>query len=148
MTFDLFCILFSSVSFFVYVVAYFVDPHMKQEFKRFNIEKLGLTIIVLEFWAQLDCFSDLNMACYYRFRHWVWGWLCFVDFWLDFVSKIPYGSLHLPYFTWYLIFIFSSRHCNVEILHWVTGQRMCEGVAMDQSNKWRLSTQTELYSLY
>lgn len=49
MTFDLFCILFSSVSFFVYVVAYFLDPHMKQEFKRFKIEKLGLTIIILEF---------------------------------------------------------------------------------------------------
>lgn len=49
MTFDLICILFSSLSFFVYVAAYFVDPHMKQEFKRFNMKKLGFVVILLEF---------------------------------------------------------------------------------------------------
>ena len=41
-------ILISSISFYLYVIAYFVSPHMKEEFKRFNLEKLGLLIIVLE----------------------------------------------------------------------------------------------------
>lgn len=60
MTFNLFCILFSSASFFVYVVTYFVDPHMKQEFKRFNIEKLGLTIIILEFLGAIGLLLGLK----------------------------------------------------------------------------------------
>ena len=46
--FNIICILISSLSFFVYVISYFVTPHMKSEFKRFNLEKLGLTIIVLQ----------------------------------------------------------------------------------------------------
>ena len=43
------CILVSSLSFYVYVASYFISPHMKNEFKRFNLEKLGLLTIVLEF---------------------------------------------------------------------------------------------------
>ena len=46
--FNIICILISSLSFFVYVTSYFVTPHMKSEFKRFNLEKLGLIIIVLQ----------------------------------------------------------------------------------------------------
>jgi len=42
-------ILISSLSFFGYVLSYFISPHMKKEFKRFGLEKLGLLTIVLEF---------------------------------------------------------------------------------------------------
>lgn len=42
------CILISSISFLFYGVSYFVSPHMKNEFKRFKLEKLGLLTIVLE----------------------------------------------------------------------------------------------------
>jgi hypothetical protein len=43
------CVLISSLSFYAYVASYFMSPHMKNEFKRFNLEKLGLLTIVLEF---------------------------------------------------------------------------------------------------
>ena len=43
------CILVSSFSFFGYVLSYFISPHMKSEFKRFNLEKLGLIIILFQF---------------------------------------------------------------------------------------------------
>ncbi len=42
------CILGSSLSFFAYVISYFISPHMKNEFKRFELENLGLFIIFLE----------------------------------------------------------------------------------------------------
>ena len=42
------CSLFSSVSFFGYVIAYFASSKMKLEFKRFSLEKLGFFIIILE----------------------------------------------------------------------------------------------------
>jgi len=42
------CILFSSFSFLFYGVSYFITPNMKNEFKRFKLEKLGLLTIVLE----------------------------------------------------------------------------------------------------
>lgn len=42
------CVLISSISFLFYGVSYFVTPHMKNEFKRFKLEKLGLLTIVLE----------------------------------------------------------------------------------------------------
>jgi len=42
------CILLSSLSFFAYVLSYFVNPHMKSEFKRFGLEKMGLLTIILE----------------------------------------------------------------------------------------------------
>jgi len=43
------CVLISSLSFYAYVASYFMSPHMKNEFKRFNLEKLGLLTIILEF---------------------------------------------------------------------------------------------------
>lgn len=43
------CILVSSFSFFAYVLSYFTSTHMKSEFKRFNLEKLGLIIILFQF---------------------------------------------------------------------------------------------------
>jgi hypothetical protein len=42
------CILISSLSFFGYAVSYFITPHMKKEFKRFGLEKIGLLTILLE----------------------------------------------------------------------------------------------------
>lgn len=40
--------LFSSVSFIIYGVSYFFTPHMKQEFKRFGLEKFGALTAILE----------------------------------------------------------------------------------------------------
>lgn len=42
-------VLLSSGAFFVYGFSYFFSPHMKDEFKRFGLEKLGLMTILLEF---------------------------------------------------------------------------------------------------
>ena len=42
------CTLISSLSFFAYAFSYFNTPHMKREFKRFGLEKIGLTTVVLE----------------------------------------------------------------------------------------------------
>lgn len=49
MTINTLYILISSFSFYAYVASYFISSHMKSEFKRFNLEKLGLFIIILEF---------------------------------------------------------------------------------------------------
>lgn len=42
------CVFVSSFSFLAYAISYFISPHMKNEFKRFKLEKLGLLTIVLE----------------------------------------------------------------------------------------------------
>lgn len=44
-------VLLSSLSFYAYIISYFVSPHMKKEFKRFNLEKIGLLTIILEFFG-------------------------------------------------------------------------------------------------
>ena len=49
MTIDTICVLISSLSFYAYVASYFMSSHMKNEFKRFNLEKIGLLTIILEF---------------------------------------------------------------------------------------------------
>ena len=49
MVLDTACILVSSLSFFGYAVSYFISPHMKIEFKRFGLGKIGLLTIILEF---------------------------------------------------------------------------------------------------
>lgn len=49
MTVDTICVIISSLSFYAYVASYFISPHMKNEFKRFDLEKLGLLTIILEF---------------------------------------------------------------------------------------------------
>jgi len=41
-------ILVSSLSFYAYAASYFRSPHMKSEFKRFNLEKIGLLTVVLQ----------------------------------------------------------------------------------------------------
>ncbi|AWM33252.1 hypothetical protein DDQ68_10955 [Hymenobacter nivis] len=40
--------LFSSLSFLGYGVAYFISPNMKEEFKRFGLERVGLIAIIFE----------------------------------------------------------------------------------------------------
>jgi len=52
-------VLLSSLSFFAYVAHYFTSPHMKNEFKRFGIERLGRVIIVLEFLGALGLLVGL-----------------------------------------------------------------------------------------
>ena len=42
------CTLISSISFLAYAFSYFNAPHMKKEFKRFGLEKLGFTTVLLE----------------------------------------------------------------------------------------------------
>jgi len=42
------CTLISSLSFLTYAFSYFNAPHMKNEFKRFGLEKIGLTTVLLE----------------------------------------------------------------------------------------------------
>ena len=49
MVLDTACILISSLSFFGYAVSYFISPHMKIEFKRFGLGKIGLLTIILQF---------------------------------------------------------------------------------------------------
>ncbi len=49
MEIEIICALVSSLSFFAYVISYFTSSGMKNEFKRFGLEKLGLLTIVLEF---------------------------------------------------------------------------------------------------
>lgn len=44
----IFCALFSSFSFVAYSISYFISPHMKSEFERFNLKKLGILVIILE----------------------------------------------------------------------------------------------------
>ncbi|MEO6039468.1 MAG: DoxX family protein [Saprospiraceae bacterium] len=41
-------ILISSLSFLGYGIAYFISPQMKNEFKRFGLEKVGTLTVVLE----------------------------------------------------------------------------------------------------
>jgi hypothetical protein len=41
-------VLISSICFFGYGIAYFTSPHMKNEFKRFGLERLGLVVIIFE----------------------------------------------------------------------------------------------------
>tara|TARA_B110000971_G_C19612937_1_gene321200 strand:+ start:63 stop:401 length:339 start_codon:yes stop_codon:yes gene_type:complete len=48
MNIDKICILISSVSFIAFAVSYFTSPHMKKEFKRFGLEKIGLLTIIFQ----------------------------------------------------------------------------------------------------
>jgi len=54
------CVLTSSLSFFAYAISYFIAPKMKEEFKRFGLEKLGLTVIVLEILGALGLLVGLK----------------------------------------------------------------------------------------
>lgn len=54
------CILISSLSFLAYAFFYFKAPHMKNEFKRFGLEKMGLTIVLLEIIGALGLLIGLK----------------------------------------------------------------------------------------
>ncbi len=53
------CVLLSSVSFLAYSISYFVSPHMKNEFRRFKLEKLGLLTIILEIFGSIGLLVGL-----------------------------------------------------------------------------------------
>jgi len=55
------CILISSLSFFAYAFSYFKAPHMKDEFQRFGLEKIGLTITLLEIIGALGLLVGLKI---------------------------------------------------------------------------------------
>jgi len=50
----------SSLSFFAYSIYYFTSPHMKNEFKRFGLEKMGLLIILLQIMGALGLLVGLK----------------------------------------------------------------------------------------
>jgi hypothetical protein len=54
------CTLISSLSFLAYAFSYFNAPHMKNEFKRFGLEKIGLTIVLLEIIGALGLLVGLK----------------------------------------------------------------------------------------
>ncbi|MBC7653923.1 MAG: hypothetical protein H7098_05540 [Oligoflexus sp.] len=53
------CVSISSLSFLAYSISYFISPNMKSEFKRLNVEKLGLLTIVLEILGAFGLFVGL-----------------------------------------------------------------------------------------
>jgi len=53
-------VLISSLSFFAYAYSYFKAPQMKNEFKRFGLEKMGLIIIMLEIIGALGLLVGLK----------------------------------------------------------------------------------------
>ena len=52
--------LISSFSFFAYAFSYFRTPQMKKEFKRFGLEKIGLTTVLLEIIGALGLLVGLK----------------------------------------------------------------------------------------
>jgi len=52
-------VLLSSISFLAYAADYFRSPHMKNEFERFGMRKLGLFIIALQFLGALGLLAGL-----------------------------------------------------------------------------------------
>ena len=54
------CTLISSFSFFAYAYSYFKKPNMKKEFKRFGLEKIGLTTVLLEIIGALGLLVGLK----------------------------------------------------------------------------------------
>ena len=54
------CVILSSISFFAYAISYFYAPHMKNEFKRFGLEKMGLTTVLFEITGALGLLVGLK----------------------------------------------------------------------------------------
>lgn len=61
MTVSTICVLVSALSFYAYVVSYYISPKMKDEFKRFNVEKLGLLTIMLELFGATGLLVGLKI---------------------------------------------------------------------------------------
>ena len=56
------CTLISSLSFFAYGISYFISPHMKNEFNRFGLNKIGLLIVILEIIGAIGLLVGLKFA--------------------------------------------------------------------------------------
>ena len=54
------CALISSLSFLAYSFSYFNAPHMKNEFKRFGLEKVGLSTVILQIIGALGLLVGLK----------------------------------------------------------------------------------------
>ena len=59
-------IFFSAFSFLFYGIAYFVSTNMKNEFKRFGLEKFGTLTAVLELTGALGLFIGFAMGLGYE----------------------------------------------------------------------------------
>lgn len=53
-------ILFSATSFLIYGIAYFISSNMKNEFKRFGLEKFGPLTAILELAGALGLFIGIH----------------------------------------------------------------------------------------
>jgi len=53
------CVFLSSLSFVAYSISYFISPHMKSEFERFDLKKLGIFVIILEILGALGLLVGL-----------------------------------------------------------------------------------------
>ena len=53
-------IFFSATSFLIYGIAYFISSNMKNEFKRFGLEKFGAFIAILELIGAVGLFIGLQ----------------------------------------------------------------------------------------
>ena len=53
-------IFFSATSFLIYGIAYFVSSNMKNEFKRFGLEKFGALVAILELIGAVGLFIGLK----------------------------------------------------------------------------------------
>jgi hypothetical protein len=53
-------IFFSAASFLIYGIAYFVSTNMKNEFKRFGLEKFGILTAVLELTGAFGLFIGIH----------------------------------------------------------------------------------------
>ena len=54
------CIIVSSLSFLFYGISYFTSPHMKNEFKRFGLAKIGIITIIFEFLGAIGLLVGLR----------------------------------------------------------------------------------------
>ncbi|MFV8376337.1 DoxX family protein [Flavobacterium sp. LB1P62] len=53
-------VFFSAISFLIYGIAYFVSTNMKNEFKRFGLEKFGILTAVLELTGAFGLFIGIQ----------------------------------------------------------------------------------------
>lgn len=53
-------IFFSATSFLIYGIAYFISSNMKNEFKRFGLEKFGVLTAILELTGAIGLFVGLQ----------------------------------------------------------------------------------------
>jgi hypothetical protein len=53
-------IFFSAISFLIYGIAYFISTNMKNEFKRFGLEKFGILTAVLELTGAFGLFIGIQ----------------------------------------------------------------------------------------